>query len=63
MKKLKYEYISRIHFLEKGIDLSKYPNAKQIIVIDPIHKEYLYISAELYLECEKNDLICLLIQY
>lgn len=55
------EYISRLEYLENGIDLSKYSHINNIRIIDPKHDEAIFISAEEYLECKEKDLICILI--
>ena len=54
-------YISRLEYLENGIDLSQFGKVNSIRVIDPKHDEAIFISAEEYLKCKEKDLICLLI--
>ena len=54
-------YISRLEYLENGIDLTQYGKVTSIRVIDPKHDESIIISTEEYLKCKDKDLICLLI--
>jgi hypothetical protein len=56
-------YISKIEYLTNGIDLREYNNIKSIKIIDPLHKEFMLINAEIYFECEEKDLICIVLEY
>lgn len=55
------EYISRLEFINNGIDLSIYKNIEKIKIIDPIHKDTILNHTEIYFKCVKKDLICVII--